>query len=854
MGKKVVANKYIIKEGTLNEMGNKGYNLNLLKKQNVRVPDFYCFNSRAFEEALDFRKKSYLDRISEIDYNDEEDIKIKSDEIISKIKSIRCFELEDKINIFLREKFKEEDLFSIRSSSTYEDFNAKSNDRIFVEFSNIKRSEVFEYIRKCWYSVYSVKSLKYFHKNNINIDQVRMGVIIQKMEKSDISGIAYTSNPKGLINEMVISVGKGTCEEVLAQKIDTTLYHYNKYDRVVFYEQKNNSVLLEKENLKIIIEEVLKIEKSFGKYTEIQWNLCNKELFIIQAKKIESIDEKSEFIYLNNKDIVDKFQGVILPLTESFAIHAYTDTIKNIARRTTQNEEIINKYEKEFNNMICCVNGRMYCNVRNWNLFLEFIPQNDVLLPAWQEKMGFLDAKKKKPIKGYERKINGSMRRKIMNNSKKLFKNDKAAMRNYIEQFNILYRSFFEKYSKELSNNELKDLYKDYVSKILSDFDLTFINEIYTYMYLGELVSKLKKVKVPDNKKFITDYITDIYNNETEKFLRELLEISNMVDDDIKAKLVNLDTNPKVREFVNQDGEFSKRLKKYLDDYGDIVLDSLKLESTTFNSNPKMLIERILEYVENGEKIKNVNSLIMNYVDENLPLIVKKNTGIINRSKIKKLEMNSREVVELKEVSKSIRGKLYDMVRVIFNAISKNLYNEGKINSVSDIFYLTVDEIFDSIDEKEIDLKSIAVKRRQEYMCYFKLPSYTKLVYSNGLYNKYHLNVNYFEYDERKDEFLGSGYSAGEVEGEILVAYTKEDLKDVKGKIIVAETTDFGWFFDIALSAGIITEYGSMFSGTSVLTRDLKIPYVSGIKDAKSFLKTGDKVRLDGNTGKVTII
>ena len=94
MGKKVVLNKYIIKEGTLLEMGNKAYNLYLLQKKNIKVPAFFCFNSRAFEEALDFRKKEYLEKISKIDYADEESIKTVSREIISKIKQIRCFEYE----------------------------------------------------------------------------------------------------------------------------------------------------------------------------------------------------------------------------------------------------------------------------------------------------------------------------------------------------------------------------------------------------------------------------------------------------------------------------------------------------------------------------------------------------------------------------------------------------------------------------------------------------------------------------------------------------------------------------------------------------------------------------------------
>ncbi|MDO4283610.1 MAG: PEP/pyruvate-binding domain-containing protein [Clostridia bacterium] len=855
MGKKVILNKYIIKEGTLFEMGEKGYNLNLLRKKNIKVPNFFCFNSRAFEEALDFRKKEYLEKVAAIDFKDDESIASTSKEIVSKIKQIRCFEFEDKINVYLREKYNEEDLFVVRSSSTYEDMNAKGEERLFEQFVDVKRSEVFDYVKRCWYSVYSEKSLRYFHEHKIEIKDVRMAVLIQKVEKTDISGIAFTSNPKGLINELVVVVGDGTSEDILDRKVDSTSYHYNKDDRVIFYERTNRSRLLDKKDLRIIIEEVLKIQDSFGLYTEIQWSLCGEELYILQAKKILSIDEKAELLLLNNKDIVDKFPGVILPLTESFARYAYAGVLKNIAQRTLPNPEVLKKYEENFNNMIYCVNGRMYCDVANWNLFLQFIPQSDKVLFNWQKKMGLLDeTKKNKPKKGFERKLTGSQNSQIAKNSKRLFKNNRAVMEAFINEFNLLNESFTRKYRKDLTNKELIELYKEYVAHVFGSFDLTFINEIYTYRYLEMLKEKLRKVKVEDKEGFVTEYISDIYNNETEKFLRDLFEIANMVNGEIEAKLLTLDTNPKVRNFLYEETEFSNKLRVYVKDYGDIVLDSLKLESTTFKSNPKLLIDKILEYVQNRDKVRSVQGSLMNYENKDLPLILKKKTDMFNRSDIKSLEKVCREVVGYKEASETIRAKLYDMVRVIFNAISKNLYNEGAILSKNDIYYLKIDEIIDMVEGKEINLKEIALGRRREYACYFRLPSYSKLTFSNGIYNKYHINVNYFEYDEKQDTMKGEALSAGIAEKEVVVVYTKEDLKDIKDKIIVAETTDFGWFLDIAFSAGIITEHGSMFSGTAVLARDLGIPYISGIKNATSIFRTGEKIKLDADIGKITVI
>lgn len=855
MGKRNVFNKYIIKEGTLLEMGEKGYNLNLLRKKNIKVPDFFCFNSRAFEEALDFRKKEYLEKIDKIDYSEEETIETISKDIISKINQIRCFEFEDKINVYLREKYNENDLFKVRSSSTYEDMNANGRERIFEQFVNVKRADVFEHIRKCWNSMYSVESLKYFHDKQIDIKNVRMGVIIQKMDKEGLSGIAYTSNPKGLLNELIIVIGEGTSEEVAQRKVDNTVYHYNIDDKSIFYERTNNSKILELKDLKLIIDEVIKIKESFGKYIELEWLVTNGELYILQAKKIQSIDEKNKIIYLDNRDIVDKFPGVILPLTESFVKKAYAESLRNLTKRTLPNEELWKKFENNFDNIIYSVNGRLYCDIVNWNLLLQFIPQSNKILLPWQKKMGILEGdKSNKPKKGFEKKLTGGQSSKIASNSKKLFKNNKASMEKYIEDFNILYDSFNRKYSKNLSNSELINLYKEYVTEALKNYDLTFINEIYTYIFLEKLKLNLKKVKVEENDKFITKYISDIYNNETEKFLRDLFDIANIVDEKIKERLLEIDTNAKARAFIYEETEFSNKLREYVREYGNIVLDNLKIESTTFKSNPKLLIDKILEYVNNKETTKTIHGSLMNYENKDLPLIIKKKAGILVRWDIKDIEKVCREVVAYKEKADTIRTKIYDMVRVIFNVISKNMYNDGTIQSVNDIYYLKIDEIFDSIEGKNINLNEISLKRRQEYKCYYMLPSYTKLEFSGEIYNKYHVNINTFDFAEMKNNLNGICMSPGVAENEVVVVYNKDDLKDIQDKILVTETTDFGWFLDIAMSAGIITEYGSMFSGTSVLARDLKIPYVSGIKNITSLLKTGDKIILDGNTGKISIL
>lgn len=53
--------------------------------------------------------------------------------------------------------------------------------------------------------------------------------------------------------------------------------------------------------------------------------------------------------------------------------------------------------------------------------------------------------------------------------------------------------------------------------------------------------------------------------------------------------------------------------------------------------------------------------------------------------------------------------------------------------------------------------------------------------------------------------------------------------------------------------AGFITEYGGPLSHTAILARNLGIPAIVGVHDAKHFIQANEQIILDGNTGEIHI-
>ena len=117
--------------------------------------------------------------------------------------------------------------YAIRSSCNLEDNIDNSFAGQFDTYLNVKDKDINKKVQECFNSINNKNIIDYLNKKNISITDIKMDVIIQKMIESDYSGVLFTSNPSGLINESVIVVGKGLGNNIVEDKIDTTTYYYN---------------------------------------------------------------------------------------------------------------------------------------------------------------------------------------------------------------------------------------------------------------------------------------------------------------------------------------------------------------------------------------------------------------------------------------------------------------------------------------------------------------------------------------------------------------------------------------------------------------------------------------------------
>jgi phosphohistidine swiveling domain-containing protein len=102
---------------------------------------------------------------------------------------------------------------------------------------------------------------------------------------------------------------------------------------------------------------------------------------------------------------------------------------------------------------------------------------------------------------------------------------------------------------------------------------------------------------------------------------------------------------------------------------------------------------------------------------------------------------------------------------------------------------------------------------------------------------------------------VGKPVSGGLVEGYVRVVRRLEEAESLEpGEILVSPITDVGWTPYFAIVAGLVTDVGSAVSHGAVVAREFGLPAVLNTRNGTRMLKTGDRVRLDGDRGVVEIL
>jgi pyruvate,water dikinase len=194
-----------------------------------------------------------------------------------------------------------------------------------------------------------------------------------------------------------------------------------------------------------------------------------------------------------------------------------------------------------------------------------------------------------------------------------------------------------------------------------------------------------------------------------------------------------------------------------------------------------------------------------------------------------------------------VYSKLLAHLRWYFLALEK-IYLENKtLEQKGDIFFLEYGEIL-KIEQGQ-KFQEIITKRKEQWQANQAISKVPSLVYGKP----HPLIFEPLPYNSK--HLQGIAASVGEVEGTIRICQTiDEAIAFSSDNILVVPYTDSGWVPLIAQAKGLICEVGGVLSHGAIIAREYGIPAVMDIENVTSLLKNGQKVHLNGYTGRITIV
>ncbi|HZY85249.1 MAG TPA: PEP-utilizing enzyme, partial [Gemmataceae bacterium] len=108
---------------------------------------------------------------------------------------------------------------------------------------------------------------------------------------------------------------------------------------------------------------------------------------------------------------------------------------------------------------------------------------------------------------------------------------------------------------------------------------------------------------------------------------------------------------------------------------------------------------------------------------------------------------------------------------------------------------------------------------------------------------------------EGADILQGLPLSAGTAEAPALVLHEpRTDGLPAEPYVLVCPSTDPAWVPLFARARGLVMEVGGVLSHGAIVAREYGLPAVAGIPGVQKRLRTGQRLRVDGARGTVTVL
>jgi rifampicin phosphotransferase len=277
------------------------------------------------------------------------------------------------------------------------------------------------------------------------------------------------------------------------------------------------------------------------------------------------------------------------------------------------------------------------------------------------------------------------------------------------------------------------------------------------------------------------------------------------------------------------------------------------IHNPRWSENPQYVLDLVRAYLRSMERVDPLADLQHRAgLRERLTLDCRRRLrNPLKRSWFNFVLRKAQAGMAYRENFKSEAVRLVSEMRKTVLELGERLRRENLLEEREDVFFLEAGELKALCRGKiEFPVRAAIMRRKVEYQRYLTLTPPPVII---GDYIPESLSTEAGFCPRR--QWQGLAVSSGIAEGNariILRADTRDHVRP--GEILVAPFTDPGWTPYFLTAAAIVMDLGGMLSHGSIVAREYGIPAVVNVGAATQQIKTGQRLRVDGNAGVVTLL
>ena len=839
-----------INQHSISIAGGKGANLGEMTQSGFPVPPGFCISTAAYREHISrLALTPYIQIISTAVL--EEDIRELDQTSVKVRKQIEETSMLEPVSQQILKAYQSlaalgTPLVSVRSSATAEDLPSASFAGQQETYLSVRGEEqLLKYVKKCWASLWTPRSITYRQKNGFTHEQTALAVVVQAMVLSEKSGVLFTVNPiSGKPAEMMINASYGLGESIVSGLVTPDTYVLSKQNPLILEkhagtketkiitgpdgltvqmkvpQEMQSKLCLEEAELTALRELGLRVENHYGKPQDIEWAIADKKVYLLQSRPITAISSASASALLENKPAAPK-------------------KLSRMQRKILDNfrEHIPDApYPLDYEPLLLL-------NEQKNAVFYEL----GITMPA-ERKMVLMDTRGILSVGKLLPHPNIRLLWMPVTLRRLLRLESSGSLRESRDRFMFELNTLQSIEPSSLDNRELSDCILQAVDLAMKWIHLRFQAYVFPMVFLGfflnRFIRKAKKLEKSINQ---YDFLAGL-NYKTAEIEHALYCLADQADktptvrqlfleEPLKEIVSNLKSEPDNNVFYEQ-------FTRFLENYGARTMKAYTpFSAESWSEHPELLFGTLSSILKAG----NIQKHLKQHSDGE-----KKYTDLKDKVTHQMSRTKKRNFEHLLDQFRSAHMGREELVyrteqcfvtarRAVAEAASR-LYKNGLLAEQKDIRYLTLSELKQLLTEtpgnKEVCNKA-ANRKANRYL-------------AEQAWNA----ASNHETEITADSTIIHGLSGspGIARGIVRIIHDPEEFDTLqKGEVLVCRFTDPVWTPLFSVACAVVCDTGGPLSHAAIVAREYGLPAVLGAGAATNVLQNGDVVTVDGTKGIVVI-